>query len=95
VAKDQPVFEYVRTEGTLAGFYTPSFMCSLSVPGMHLHFLSSDRKTGGHLLECRPSGVTAGIQFLSTLELSLPMSFDYLTCDFRRDTEKDLESAGR
>jgi acetolactate decarboxylase len=95
VAKDQPVFSYDRTEGTLAGFYTPSFMGSLSVPGMHLHFLSSDRKTGGHLLECRPSGVTAGIQFLSTLELGLPMSFDYLTCDFRRDTEKDLESAER
>jgi len=39
------------TEGTLVGFYTPAFMGSLSVPGMHLHFLSADRKTGGHLLE--------------------------------------------
>lgn len=95
VAKDQPVFEYADVEGTLAGFYTPAFMGSLSVPGMHLHFLSADRKTGGHLLECCPDGVTAGIQFLSTLELGLPMSFDYLTCDFQRDTEKDLESAER
>jgi len=34
-----------------------------------------------------------GIQFLTTLELGLPMSFDYLTCDFQRDIEKDLESA--
>lgn len=95
VARDQPVFEYEPAEGTLAGFYTPSFMGSLSVPGMHLHFLSSDRKTGGHLMECRPNGVTVGVQFLSTLELGLPMSFDYLTCDFCRDTEKDLESAER
>ncbi|MDK9717636.1 MAG: acetolactate decarboxylase [Trichlorobacter sp.] len=93
VAKEQPVFEYMNTEGTLVGFYTPSFMGSLSVPGMHLHFLSADRKTGGHLLECCPNSVTAGIQFLTSLELGLPMSFDYLTCDFQRDTEKDLESA--
>lgn len=95
VARDQPVFEYDHVEGTLAGFYTPAFMGSLSVPGIHLHFLSSDRKTGGHLMACRPSGITAGIQFLTTLELGLPMSFDYLTCDFCRDTEKDLESAER
>jgi acetolactate decarboxylase len=93
VAKDQPTFEYTDTEGTLVGFYTPPFMSSLSVPGMHLHFLSADRKTGGHLLECCPNGITAGVQFLTTLELGLPMSFDYLTCDFLRDTEKDLESA--
>ncbi|TWI73979.1 acetolactate decarboxylase [Desulfobotulus alkaliphilus] len=95
VAKDQPVFEYTDTEGSLVGFYTPPFMGSLSVPGMHLHFLSADRKSGGHLLECCPDGITAGIQFLTTLELGLPMSFDYLTCDFQRDTEKDLESAER
>ncbi len=93
VAKDQPVFEYNDTKGTLVGFYTPPFMGSLSVPGMHLHFLSEDRKTGGHLLECSPNGVTVGVQFLTTLELGLPISFDYLTCDFQRDTEKDLESA--
>jgi acetolactate decarboxylase len=93
VAKDQPVFEYADIEGTLVGFYTPPFMSSLSVPGMHLHFLSADRKTGGHLLECCPNGITVGVQFLTTLELGLPMSFDYLTCDFQRDTEKDLESA--
>jgi acetolactate decarboxylase len=95
VAKDQPVFEYLDCTGTLVGFYTPPFMGSVSVPGMHLHFLSADRKTGGHLLECCPNGVTVGVQFLSTLELGLPMSFDYLTCDFQRDTEKDLESAER
>ena len=93
VAKDQPVFEYTDTEGTLVGFYTPPFMGSLSVPGMHLHFLCADRKTGGHLLECCPNGITVGVQFLTTLELGLPMSFDYLTCDFLRDTEKDLERA--
>lgn len=95
VAIDQPTFEYTDAEGTLVGFYTPPFMGSLSVPGMHLHFLSSDRKTGGHLLECCPGGVTVGVQFLTTLELGMPMSFDYLTCDFQRDTPRDLETAER
>jgi hypothetical protein len=37
--------------------------------------------------------VRAGIQFISSLELALPMTLDYLTWDFRRDTEQDLNKA--
>ncbi len=93
VAKQQAEFTFAEAEGTLAGFFTPSFMASLNVPGLHLHFLSTDRTQGGHLLSCRPRGVRASIQFIATLELGLPMSLDYLTWDFRRDTGADLEQA--
>ena len=80
-------------EGTVAGFFTPAFVPSVSVPGLHLHFLSSDRNSGGHVLECRPRNVRIGVQFLSKLELSLPMSLDYLTEDFKRDVKQDLDKA--
>jgi len=93
VARDQPEFTFTEAEGTLAGFFTPAFLESLSVPGLHLHFLSTDRTQGGHLLGCRPRRVRAGVQFVTTLELGLPMSLDYLTWDFRRDTGADLEQA--
>ena len=93
VTKDQPVFEYTDVEGVLAGFYTPSFLSSLSVPGLHLHFLSSDLQCGGHLLECHPNGVRAGVQFIYSVELGLPMSLDYLTLDFQRDVDADLDQA--
>jgi acetolactate decarboxylase len=93
VARDQPEFTFADVEGTLAGFYTPAFLESLSVPGLHLHFLSADRTAGGHLLACRPRRIRAGVQFISTLELALPLSLDYLTCDFARDTGADLDKA--
>jgi len=93
VAREQPVFTFTDIEGTLAGFYTPAFMASLSVPGLHLHFLSADRQRGGHLLECRPTRARVGVQFMSSLELALPMNLDYLTWDFRRDTGQDLDKA--
>ena len=93
VTKEQPVFEFPDVEGTCIGFYTPSFMSSVSVPGFHLHFLSDDRQKGGHILSCQPRKVKTEIQFLYTLELSLPMSLDYLTWDFQRNIEKDLDSA--
>lgn len=93
VAKEQPVFDFHEVEGTLAGFFTPSFMASLNVPGIHLHFLSKDLTQGGHLLECAPRKMRVGVQFLSKFELSLPLSLDYLTWNFQRDIGKDLDKA--
>jgi len=95
VAREQAEFTFPEAEGTLAGFFTPSFLASLNVPGLHLHFLTSDRRRGGHLLHCRPDGVRAGVQLIRKLELGLPMSLDYLTWDFSRDTGADLDEAER
>jgi len=93
IAKEQPVFEFENITGTLAGFYTPEFMSSVSVPGMHLHFLSDDLAHGGHLLSCRPRRVSIGVQSLHTVELALPTTPYYLGWDFRRDVAQDLEKA--
>lgn len=93
VAAHQPVFEFSNITGTLAGFYTPDFMSSVSVPGMHLHFLSEDMSHGGHLLECRPERVKVYLQPLLTLELSLPATEQYLHTDLNRDVRQDLDQA--
>ena len=95
VAREQTLFQFDNVSGTLVGFFTPSFMASLSVPGLHLHFLSADFRSGGHLLECRPRKIRVGVQFISRLELALPLSLDYLTWDFRRDIRQDLDQAER
>ncbi len=94
-ARDQSIFEWRDIRGTLAGFFTPSFVPSVSVPGLHLHFLSDDLGSGGHLLECIPREVRAGVQMIYNLELCLPKSLDYLTWDFRRDARADLHKAER
>lgn len=92
VAAEQSVFEFHDVSGIMAGFYTPAFMASLNVPGLHLHFLSDDLRVGGHVLECSPRQGRVGVQFIKKLELSLPMTFDYLTLDFQRDVGQDLDA---
>jgi alpha-acetolactate decarboxylase len=37
---------------TLVGFWTPEYAKTFNVPGYHLHFLSADHQSGGHLLQC-------------------------------------------
>jgi acetolactate decarboxylase len=93
IAREQPIFEFSDVRGTLAGFFTPSFMASVSVPGVHLHFLSDDLTRGGHLLECRPRQVRAGIQAIYNLELALPATPHYLSWEFQRDVRQDLSLA--
>lgn len=47
-----------------AGFFSPDYMgASINVPGFHLHYLSGDRKRGGHLLNCLiKAGATITVQ---------------------------------
>lgn len=50
--KQQHEYAYENVKGTLVGFWIPPFVPgSVSVPGFHLHFISDDRKQGGHVLD--------------------------------------------
>ena len=93
ITRNQPTFERTEVQGSLIGFHTPSFMSSLNVPGIHLHFISDDRTFGGHLLQCRARHATARVQILRRLRMELPTSLAYLTTDFSRDTADDLAKA--
>ncbi|GAB6044215.1 acetolactate decarboxylase [Endothiovibrio diazotrophicus] len=95
VAREQPEFEFHDLRGTLAGFWTPEFMSQITVPGYHLHFLTDALDSGGHLLECRTCDVEIAIQHVPSLELGLPVTLDYLTAEFTRNAEEDLEEAER
>lgn len=88
---EQSNFHFENIRGTLAGFYTPAFMSSLSVPGHHLHFLSEDIACGGHLTACTPRKVSAAIQPIHRLELNMPLTTDYLKLDFYRDLGRDID----
>ncbi|HEX3001225.1 MAG TPA: acetolactate decarboxylase, partial [Methanoregula sp.] len=49
--KNQSVYTFSGTTGTIVGFYTPAFFKGVNVPGFHLHYLSDDRTAGGHILD--------------------------------------------
>ena len=55
-AKTQSVFTFSESSGTIVGIYTPVFFKGLNVAGYHLHFISDDRKTGGHILDLTDTG---------------------------------------
>ncbi len=89
----QPEFEFRDLLGTLVGFWTPLYAKTLNVPGYHLHFLAADRKSGGHLLQCRGSNLRLQIQREGDYRVALPETEDFLKADLRRDPAADLARA--
>jgi acetolactate decarboxylase len=71
--KDQTIFEFHNIKGTIVGFRCPDFVKGgINVPGYHLHFITADRKAGGHLLACQLQDGTIAIDFTSQFHLVLP-----------------------
>jgi acetolactate decarboxylase len=89
----QPEFEFNNVLGTLVGFWTPEYMKSLNVPGYHLHFLSADHQSGGHLLECSGADLRLQIQREGDYRIALPETEDFVKADLRRDPSADLAKA--
>ncbi len=50
VKNQQQIFDMSEVEGTMVGFWCPSYAAGMNVPGIHLHFLTDDHKAGGHVL---------------------------------------------
>jgi len=89
----QPEFEFHDIPGTLVGFWTPEYARTFNVPGYHLHFLSQDHQSGGHLLECAGSELRLQIQREGDYHVALPETEDFVKADLRRDPAADLAKA--
>jgi len=46
---NRPVFEAENISGTLVGFYCPDYIGNINAKGHHFHFISDDKKWGGHV----------------------------------------------
>lgn len=69
----QKVYELRNATGTLVGLYSPSFSDGISVPGWHLHFVSADRRAGGHVLDvASDGGARVAIDELPSFTVVLP-----------------------
>jgi len=75
--KGQTTFEFHDVTGTLVGFWCPAYVEGINVPGYHFHFITSDRKAGGHLLDCQIESGKIDIDYTSGFYLVLPESEEF------------------
>lgn len=89
--KSQSVFEFLNIRGTLVGFQIPEYFKGLNSPGYHFHFLSEDRKFGGHLLSCETSDIKIYLDDSKEFKLVLPDHSEFLKADLLKDLDNGVE----
>ena len=92
-AKLQQEFDFHDAMGTLVGLYSPGFSGAFSIPGYHFHFLSDDRKQGGHVLDVAAASLRLQAEELSAFHLALPETETFLRADLSHDASADLKQA--
>lgn len=95
VSKQQYVATHDDVRGTLVAVRCPEWSAGLNVPGWHWHFLSADRKVGGHVLQCRPKSGTAAYQECLTWVIQLDRSRQFQQRDLGHDVRRELEQVER
>jgi acetolactate decarboxylase len=90
-AANQSVYTYTDATGSVVGVYMPVFFEGLNVVGYHLHFISDDRQTGGHILDFTVPGDTV-VEYDITPEFTmmLPTSGDFTEVDLSQDLTEEL-----
>ena len=95
VVAEQHVFEFGQVEGTVVGFRFPDYARGLEAEGYHLHFISTDRERGGHVLDCRPQHAVARLDLSGELHVELPPGVELDSADLDDATAAALEAAER
>ena len=72
VSQQQITFELRNVQGTLVGFRLPQYLGDVNVAGYHFHFLRSDRKAGGHLLDGVFLNPVVDVEALRDWQIMLP-----------------------
>jgi acetolactate decarboxylase len=72
VSQQQKIFEMQNVQGTLVGFRLPQYFKGLNVAGYHFHFMTRDRKTGGHLLEGTFLNPMVDVEIVQNWQITLP-----------------------
>lgn len=84
-AREQREFEAHAQAGWVIGVRVPPYMAGVNMPGWHLHFLSEDRRRGGHLLDLAVQVAAGRLQSYHEFQLVVPVSPEFGSEDLTQD----------
>jgi acetolactate decarboxylase len=91
LAGHQHEFPLAGTEGVAVGFLLPAYLARVNVAGLHLHYLASDHRSGGHVLDLEIDGpVTVRVMELSGVDIELSEDPALDRADLARDRQREL-----
>lgn len=91
ILNQQEFFNYTNTNGTLIGFYLPEYLNEINVAGYHFHYLSDDKKQGGHVLDFSCNNLIVEIAYLKNFKLEVPTDKHFKEFEFESKENQDLK----
>lgn len=85
LATDQREFNYKNIKGTVVALYCPDYMDGLNTPGWHFHFISDDKKKGGHILELAFDSAKAELDSTREFDMYLSDNKDFQKMELAKD----------
>jgi acetolactate decarboxylase len=74
-------------------FYCPDYFAGLNVVPYHLHFITKDRKAGGHVLEFIINYVELSVDYTSELHMILPDTEEFNSLNLIKSRTEELAKA--
>ena len=87
--KDQSEFDLNNIKGTIVGYWMPMYIGGVSQSGFHFHFISDDKKFGGHVLECKTKNIVIDIDHIRDFEIDLPENKEFNNADLKKESSKE------
>lgn len=89
---DRQVFMKLNeTEGEMIGFYMPVYLSGINIAGLHFHFLSDDRKSGGHVVGLAATALAIEIEEVKDFNLQIPQMPDFKSFKFIGNNNLNLQ----
>ncbi|MDO4218988.1 MAG: acetolactate decarboxylase [Synergistaceae bacterium] len=93
VTKNQPEFEADNQEGDIIAFRLPEYLAGVNATGWHMHFLSKDKKFGGHLLGISTKNASVKVCLSREFRMVLPPEgHDFYKTNLSKDTTDELKT---
>ena len=91
VTQNQPEFTIQGSSGKLTGFFCPDFVKGINIAGFHLHYLSNDKTSGGHLLSFHLKSGKLKLNRIRKFEMLLPESGSFQKTEYKTDRASELK----
>lgn len=89
----QTKFTEKNIKGTIVGIYCPNYMEGLNSVGWHFHFISDDKKKGGHVLDLSLKKAIAHLDQTDKFTLILPQDKKFHDLNLAKDMNEDVRRA--
>ena len=90
LSKTQKDFYFEHLYGTLICVYYPDYMDGINAAGWHLHFVSEDRKLGGHVFEVSMGYGECRLQKIDRIEIQLPKEAAFDTYSLKEASKDEI-----